>query len=320
MLGKLKQYLLRHTKQGRSRYLKFLYRYDQTRYFAHSAMEQQDAQTVAAQIRLLVHALEKGLSVQTPKADFGKEKVCRLLELMEQYKQAEQNPDPQALELAAAVIGTYAQHRLDKAEDVSFIPEELRKESPLAGAQIYVRKPVGDFAETANNRHSLRTFGEGAICVDTLVKAVHLAQTAPSACNRQATHVFACLDAEKNRKIMERHGGTRGFTQPAAILAITGNLRLYQNEYERNTVFVDGGIFLMNLLYALDYHDLAACPIIWGAEPDNDRFLSDLLGIPEYHAIVSLVIVGNYPQKTVKIPCSSKRDTTTILHMIDRQK
>lgn len=318
MLGKLKQYLRKNTKQGRSRYLKFLYRYDQTRYFTHSAMEQQDAQTVAAQIRLLVHALEKGLSVQTPKADFGKEKVCRLLELMEQYAQATQDPDPQAVELAKAVIGTYAQHRLARAEDVSFIPEELRRESPLAGAQTYVRKPAGDFAATANNRHSLRTFGEGTIRMDALEKAVRLAQTAPSACNRQATHVFACLDGEKIRKIMARHGGTRGFTQPAAILAITGNLRLYQNEYERNTVFVDGGIFLMNLLYSLEHYDLAACPIIWGAEPDNDGFLSDLLRIPEYHEIVSLVMVGNYPQEAVKIPCSTKRDTTQILHVIDQ--
>lgn len=318
MLGKLKQYLRDNTKQGRSRYLKFLYRYDQNRYFTHSGMEQRDAQTVAAQIRLLVHALEKGLSVQNPKADFGKEKVCRLLELMDQYKRAEQNPDPQAMELAKAVIGAYAQDRLAKAEDVSFIPEELRRGSSLAGAQVYVRKPAGDFAEAANNRHSLRTFGEGAISLDALEKAVNLAQTAPSACNRQATHVFACMDTEKIQKIMERHGGTRGFTQPATILAITGNLRLYQNEYERNTIFVDGGIFLMNLLYSLDYHDLAACPIIWGAEPDNDGFLSDLLGIPEYHEIVSLVMVGNYPQGAVKIPCSTKRDTTAILHVIDR--
>ena len=58
---------------------------------------------------------------------------------------------------------------------------------------------------------------------------------------------------EKIMKIIALHGGMRGFDIPGAIFVITGDLRLYQNEYERNTLFVDGGIFLMNLLYALDY-------------------------------------------------------------------
>ena len=316
MLGKLKQYLGKNAKQGRSRYLKFLYQYDQERYFRHSAMEQKDAETVAAQIRLLVHALEKGLSVKSPKSSFGEEKVIRLMELVKEYEQSKQDPDPQAVQLAKTVIGSYACHRSTLGEDVSFIPKSMRAEGTLAGAMIYQRGAAGDFEQTAKNRHSLRAFGEEPLNPKNLEAAVHLAQTAPSACNRQATHIFACTLDDKIQKIMQRHGGMRGFTKPAAILAVTGNLRLYQNEYERNAVFVDGGIFLMNLLYALDHYRLAACPIIWGAEPDNDSFLYELLEIPEYHEIVSLVMVGNFPKETVRIPCSAKRNVESVLHWV----
>ena len=102
-----------------------------------------------------------------------------------------------------------------------------------------------------------------------------------------------------------------------AVLAITGDLRVYHGEYERNTVFVDGGIFVMNLLYALEENKLAACPIIWGAEPDNDRFIRQLMGIPESHVIVSLVAAGNYPGDPIKVPVSTRRDTKDVFHLVE---
>ena len=113
------------------------------------------------------------------------------------------------------------------------------------------------------------------------------------------------------------HGGLNGFDFPAVIFVVTGDLTLYQNEYERNTVFVDGGIFLMNLLYSLEQFQIAACPIIWGAEPDNDQKLYKLLDIPESQEIISLVAAGNFPDGEVKVACSYKRPTETILHIVE---
>lgn len=317
MLGKLKHYLQKNTKYGKSRYLNFLYRYDFNRFFQHSGMDKNDAETIAAKIRLTAHALEKGLSVKEQKAHFGKEKASNLLDLLQAYQSCSENPDPQIALLVKGILGSYAQNRILRGEDVSFIPEDMREENELAGAMEYTPENTAEFTRIAKNRHSIRAFSDEPISLDKLSAAVKLAQTAPSACNRQSTHIFACTNKDKIAQIVAKHGGLRGFSNPSAILAITGNLRLYQNEYERNTVFVDGGIFLMNLLYALDANDLAACPIIWGAEPDNDNFLYNLLEIPESHEIVSLVVVGNYPNETIKIPCSLKRETKDILHIID---
>lgn len=316
MLEKLKEILRRNTKYGRSRYLNYLYRYDMERYFAHSAMNQQGGGAIAAKIRLLVHALEKGLSVKNQKSDFGREKIRELLDLVEAYGKCDCDPDPQAVILAEAVIGSWAQNRIERGEDVSFLPERLLVSDASAGVTVYESITKGEFFAVAKNRHSVRTFLPEPVEKELLRNAVALAQTAPSACNRQATHVFVCLECDKIQKIIERHGGLRGFHNIGAILAVTGDLRLYQNEYERNTVFVDGGIFVMNLLYALDNYGLGACPVIWGAEPDNDRFLYDLLGIPENHEVISLVACGHYPEQS-KVPCSTRRETNTVLHYIE---
>lgn len=315
MFARIKQYLKTHTAYGKSRYLNYLYRYDMTRYYAHSGMNQQDAHALAARIRLLVHALEKGLSVASDRTDFGKEKTLELLALMEQYRSLSVPADPQVLALGAGILASYKQHRSAHGLDCSFLPDLPDPVCP-AGIALHTPADLSDFARIAQLRHSVRQFGSAPVPRDSLIKAVSLAQTAPSACNRQASHVYACTDPEKIQAIMARHGGTRGFRTPGCVLVLTGDLRLYQNEYERNTVFLDGGIFLMNLLYSLACYDLAACPIIWGAEPDNDGFLYNLLQIPRQQELLSLVLVGSQSDSPCWIPVSTRRDTGEVLHFV----
>lgn len=310
MLEKLKKSLRGMLGKGQDRYLNFLYRYDQKRYLQHSGTRQPDP---AAQLRLLAHALEKGLSVAGERTDFGREKALRLAELT---AQCETSRDPQAKALGESVLAAYRAFRVEKGLDVSFLPE-MPEGKLAAGAVSFAPEALAGFEAAALGRHSLRRFAPGKLDREALTAAVALAQTAPSACNRQASRVYACLSEEKIRKIMGRHSGTRGFSHVGAVLALTGDLKLYAGGYERNTVFVDGGIFLMNLLYSLQCKGLGACPIIWGAEPDNDGFLYDLLEIPEQEEIVALVMVGRLPDGPVQIPASAKRSTGDILKIVE---
>ena len=316
MFGRIKRFLKQNTTYGKTRYLNFLYRYDLNRYFKYSATNRSDAASIATEIRLLVHALEKGLSNKVPKQGFGEEKARLLLKLMDSYRASCDDPDPQVLLLAESTLHSYSTYKNSCNEALSFLPDTLKSSIP-AGATLYSGTDMREFEVIARTRHSIREFSDIPVSRESLTQAISLAQTAPSACNRQPCHVFACLNKEKNKKIMARHGGTSGFTDPGAILVLTGDLVLYKGEYERNLVFFDGGIFMMNLLYSLGCYNLASCPIIWGAEPDNDSFLYDLLNIPPQHEILGLVMVGNHPDHPVKIPVSYKRDTRDILHFID---
>ncbi len=315
MLGKLKQTILQRTSWGKSRYLNYLYRYDFQRYLTHGGQHRNDAAVTAAKMRMLVHALEKGLSVADGSREFGREKARELKKLAEQYRTSEKKPDGQILALTDSLLAKYRQYCVEHGEDVSDPPADTVGSFP-AGAVEYNAEAFPDFEKIAHARHSVRSFGIGAVQETDIVKAVALAQTAPSACNRQASRVYACKSEEKIAALKARHGGMRGFANVGAVLAVTGDLSLYLNEYERNTVFVDGGIFLMNLLYALQSVGLGACPIIWGAEPCNDSLLYQLFDIPEQEEIIALVMVGMLPADTIKIPVSHKREVDDILHIL----
>lgn len=206
--------------------------------------------------------------------------------------------------------------------DVSFIPPEFfnkEHDSVLCGAMPYIwtQNDFKDFPTIANARHSVRNYSTKPVTESDIVRAMSLAQTAPSACNRQATKIYAITNPEKINAIKQRHGGIRTFGQPGVIFAITQDLNLYMNEYERNTWLVDGGIFCMNLLYALNSVGIVNCPVIWGGMSDEDKFLSDIAGIPDNERTVILVIGGYAPEQGVKTPCSPKRPVSDILKVVD---
>lgn len=317
MLGKIKQWLYKNSKFGRTRYLNFLYKYDMDTYFNNSCMNMEKGEALATSIRIIAHAIEKGMSLPNCKQDFGKAKIEELMNLCEKYQKIKNPQDKQAIQIAIATISAYYKFQESRGIKIEFIPEKYKNnESNMAGIKEYVSKDRTGFANIALNRHSSRNFSDQIPCPDIITKVVSLAQTAPSACNRQPIRIFACTDENKRKEIMNIHGGVRGFGMPGVIFAITGDLNLYQNEFERNTVYVDGGIFCMNLLYSLDCYGLVSCPVIWGNEPDMDRKLSKILDIPQSYKIILLILAGYYPSEKYIAACSPKREVDSILTIL----
>lgn len=319
MLGRIKE--ICRLFQNDYRYLFALYRYDMKLFKEYSSMNKENPEVIATKIRLLAHALEKGMSLPKPRAGFGKEKVISLIELCKEYSSISGTKDSQAVDIAKGVISSYIKFQENLGIDVTFIPEEIRKESArtnVNGGTIHIVRSelTTNFAEIAHKRHSLRYFSENLVSKADIEKAVSLAQTAPSACNRQPINIYACTKTDGIDAILKLHGGMRGFGKPTVIFAIAGDLTLYQNEYERNTVFVDGGLFGMNLLYALDSCGIASCPIIWGCNPSDDIQMSKILGIPENHKICLLVAAGYFPGAEYDVAYSVRRPLNDTLHII----
>ena len=91
-------------------------------------------------------------------------------------------------------------------------------------------------------------------------KAISIAQSTPSVCNRQTwrTHVF--LDKEQIKEILKYQNGNRGFGEDAAaILIVTASLPYFIGVGERNQAFIDGGMYAMTLVYALHSLGLGTC-------------------------------------------------------------
>lgn len=325
MLSKLKNYLRSHTKYGKSRYLNFLFQYDMRRYFRYSSMDRNsDEVQIETEIRLLIHSIEKALSLPAARPGFGREKIEALLQGYDNYCKLQNCKN--AKEIDALVFGTiHAYIAFQKAccpeFDLEFIPPRFRdvQANGCAGVSSDSLCDFSNltFSDFAMSRHSLRYYGSLPIQIETIKKAVSLAQTAPSACNRQPTHIYACVNTEKIDTIMAFHGGMKGFGRPQAILAVTGALGAYTSEYERNTVHVDCGLFAMNLLYALHYYGLATCPIIWGSEPDNDKRIRKILDIPECETVALLITVGSYPADSYRFAKAQRKETNTVFDVIN---
>ena len=64
-------------------------------------------------------------------------------------------------------------------------------------------------------------------------------------------------------KALKIQGGFLGYAMPPVLLLVTSDIRAFMNNGERNEPFVDGGLFSMSLLYALEAYGLAACPLIY---------------------------------------------------------
>lgn len=306
---------------GDIRQLFALYRYDMMLYKKHSCMNDANPNIIATKIRLLAHALEKGMSLPNPRAGFGREKVLFLIELCNEYNLMKGASDTQAISVAKGVVSSYIKFQESHGVDVNFIPEFFRKEcseDTTGGGTIHIVRGQATtrFSEIAHKRHSLRYFSPTPVRQSDIENAVALAQTAPSACNRQPINIYACTQSDRIDEILKLHGGMRGFGKPTVIFAITGDLVLYQGEYERNTVFVDGGLFCMNLLYALDSYGIASCPIIWGCNPSDDKKMGKIMGIPESHKICILVAAGYFPGVEYDVAASVRRNINDILHII----
>ena len=318
MLNKIKQKIYRSPDVLKKRYLKFLCNYDKIDFEKKSALFSRTKYSIESEIRVLVHTIEKGMSLKSTKPCFGKEKVEKLLDLYTEYQSIE-NFDENVLYLIKCCIVTYTNFQKQFNMDLSFIPNEfkvfnegLNGLTELVGYKRLKNNVSSNFNELAKERHSVRYYKDLIVTREDIEKVVQLAQTAPSACNRQAINIFATNNSDIIKKLKSIHGGLNGFENINVLFVVAGDLNYYLNEMERNIVFVDGGIFIMNLLYSMHHYNIGSCPIIWGSEPTNDSFVRNLFEIPERFKIVGLV-VGGYYEDECKYACSTRKDIKDIL-------
>src|SRR5690606_16865431 len=121
-----------------------------------------------------------------------------------------------------------------------------------------------NFEKFSYSRKSIRNFTGEIIKFKDIQEAVQLALNAPSVCNRQASKVYLLDRKSEIDKVLKIQGGFSGFSENVnQLLVLTNDRNYYYTIGERNQFYIDGGIFLMNLLYALHFYKIACCPANW---------------------------------------------------------
>lgn len=309
-------------------FLTFLHDYN--RYINCSASKGfTDSTKLAGKIVVDYHAIEKGLTMPEVRLGFGKQKVISLIRNCEEYI-ARYGKDNIQLLHAVGVILEYRDLHIQDGYDLA--PEILTATERILGAfpevmvasqkstthDDYFKQSKSDFYSFSNSRSSVRNFdSRKEVPLEKILEALDLAKNTPSVCNRQSWRSYILTDMDKIEKILKIQGGNRGFGHLAdKLIIITAELGVFAGVPERNQAFVDGGMYLMNALYALHYYRIAACPLNCCADLIKENKYREICHTKSSEVYISMIACG-IPAEHFKIPASKRNEldaTNTVIN------
>lgn len=297
------------------------------RKFNASSHTEKDIEKTQYVLSRLVHTIEKGMSMRTPRKGFGQQKVLSILGKLIDYANNFASQDRDFLQYPINALYSYINYT--KSCDVD-IPEieskfnellEISKLKPEShkGGVVLVKKEFVDsacklsFKDLLENRHSVRYFKDKIPEISTVNKALELAQRTPSACNRQGwkTHVFL---GAKSVELIKWQGGARGFEyEVKGAILVTANLKAFLF-YEVHQAYIDGGLYAMNLINALQCSGFGTIPLSVGFIENKLKLLRNF-NIPENE--VPIVVIGfGYCEDQFNVAISERKklNVTNTMH------
>ncbi|PLS24545.1 nitroreductase family protein [Bifidobacterium imperatoris] len=309
--------ILRQSLLLRRDYLAQAARFDRN----YSRIRPRNKNQFESRVMFLTHQLEKGLSHSDFRLGFGRKIFLQLPDMLNGLERLDNDfLHNFTYNCCMSALHEYVRRHQDAEFDISWQQscftrsqwERILTMPDDAGhGCIEIRKVDKErndaipFRQLAEHRHSIREFSDEKITADEIMEAVSLAMTTPSVCNRQPTRVHIMLDETRIASLLHIQGGVNGYPTPPALLAITADLSAFMTEYERNEGYVDGGLFSMNLLYALESLGIGACPLNTMFTSSVEKETRKLLDVPDNEIFVMYIAVGHFPEST--ITCKSPR-------------
>lgn len=267
-----------------------------------------------ADIIATYHVVEKGLTMPNRRFVFGREIVKSLMRKVEEFEARYGCADAQVEHAAGVVAEYFRMHRnlehdkdrisLDadfKAKLEAFSSNhgslQIRGQPHMTKERFYGDR-TSAFDKFAFARHTLRHYGGGELPIGRIASAVEIALSTPSACNRQYCRVHCITDKSDMSSILEIQGGNRGFGHLAdKLLIVTADLQGLLMAQERSDLYTNGGMFLMNLCYALYYKEIAHCILNWSKMPEEDLRLRRIVPLKPSETVIALLTCGETPDE-----------------------
>lgn len=305
-----------------------LVRYDAKRFIRFSGKNDSE-ESLAGLITNNMHSIEKGFTMPDFRYGFGQKRLEEVLDqcILYMKRYALEGSDYNKALIVAAAKTAYDYKKVH-LEAETMIPLSLLNkidtflsyfpDLQTDSIQIETTKELffsyrdADFKTFSNSRRSARNFTDEPIDVETMKKAIALAQNAPSACNRQSPRVYLVESRETIKEVFKYQGGNRGFGQTVDKLIVVCSYLGNYHDTERNCAYIDGGIFTMNLAYALHYYGVGACILNWSATKKRDKKVRKILSVRDSEVIVDLIACGNVPSE-FKVCRSEKKELHHIL-------
>ncbi|WP_396668820.1 nitroreductase family protein [Microbacterium sp. R86528] len=174
---------------------------------------------------------------------------------------------------------------------------------------------TASFRDVASRRVSIREFSDAPVSYDDVREAIGIASLAPSACNRQSARVHLVTDPQIIDSILRIQAGLGGYPRPPMLILITGDASSYVEATERNQPYVDGALFAMSLIYALEDEGLGTCALTAMLWRKHEKAVRDLLLVPPSECFVTFIAVGRVSQgATVPLSKRASVEAITTVH------
>lgn len=277
---------------------------------AYAKSSSKELENIKAQIIFYGHSIEKGLSRENIRLGFGKTVIVHLLKQMEKYVLLGFNREDICFINATSIVNEYLSLHAENDFEITYIPKkymalinDIKKiKSDLGGAIKHIsvekiNKKQMNFKELALNRSSIRDYHGESVDKSLIIEAISIATKSPSVCNRQSSRVYVITDKDKIEQVLTIQRGFNGYTLPPCLILVTSDIQSFIDVKERNQPYIDGGIFSMSLVYALEYQGFATC--ILNAMFDNRgiKKTKEILNIPNSENLILYISVGNLKEE-----------------------
>lgn len=262
------------------------------------------SRNLECQITKDYHRIEKGLSLRSPRRDFGEDVARRLRRDIVKHEVL-MGPTPVTMHARDALQALDAWRSGTPGESVV-------TKRRLAATSVSEEQLDALF----RSRSSVRQFSRRAVPPALLTRATELAACSPSVCNREAWSVHAYLDRADIERLLALQNGNRGFNHEVPCLLVVGvDARLFAGAGERNQRWIDGGLFAMSLGWALHGLGLSTCFLNWSVTNAQSRRLRAAMTVPPHVDIITMIAVG-YSDDDVRVARSPRRNPADILTVV----
>ena len=269
-------------------------------------------------IKVRTHGIEKGLSFRKPKEAFGVSKILILIDCVKKYMQYP-NFNKDSVNETLNVLNTY----ITKFKTNPKIEPVVKEYNTLiadfgaikeccVGTMTINKKDVEeaidiDYLKFIKSRHSYRYFAKDA-SIKQIKQALEIARYTPTACNRQPQCVHIYHGKEMEEVLTIQHGALGFIDEMSYCILVTADIRAY-SYHENNQVYVDGGLYAMNLLNALHSTGLGTIPLTCGHLQGTKRTELARFGVKEYECPIIVIGIGGL-EETAEVNVSPRKEYT----------
>jgi len=277
-----------------------------------------------------IHVVEKGLAMKTVKSDFG---VSIVVDIMKNVKKYLENNEADYIVFEAFnVLGDYLNHsqllndkNIKLRQSIKMFLDENNEKYiknnyseatiELTKRELLVNTGKTTFNLFANSRYSVRHYSEVPVSQIVIKDAVKIAMKTPSSCNMQPWNVHVYNSTETVQDLLKFQNGNRGFNDLIkTLIIVTVDIRNYVGIPERNLRYIDGGLFLMSLVYAFHYKGIGSVILNLALSSEREKGLRKNGDINNFEVLIGMVGVGNYPEY-LKVPKSKRKPLSDVIKM-----